>query len=154
VLIPTATPSAVPTGIPSASPSTVPTAIPTAVPTATYKVIYNGKTYSLLSHLAPDGTSYTCQEVYLPLDAGYVLAPDDADSIAVIAAHSWSTHAVVVASGNGYYTAIYGTSAGSLQGGGWLQTSGSTYKATGCNVQILQVCSAILLFAFMIALLI
>jgi hypothetical protein len=119
-----------------------------------YEVIYNGKTYSLLSHAAPDSTSMTCQSAYLPLDAGYVIAPDNADSIAVIAAHRWSTTAVVVASGNGYYTANSGTSAGSFDGSGWLQTSGSTYKATGCNVQILQVCSAILLFVFMIALLI
>ena len=39
---------------------------------------------------------------YLPLPPGYALAPPDADTLAVIVAHSWSTRCVVTADGNGY----------------------------------------------------
>jgi hypothetical protein len=146
---PSAKPSAAPSAKPSASPSTSPSAKPTAVPTAAYKIIYNGKTYSLLSHAAPGSTAHNCQTGYLPLDAGYVIAPDDADSIAVIAAHGWDTEGVVVASGNVYLTTNYGTP-GSYAGGGNLLTSGSTYKPGICIMQILQVCSTIFLFAFIL----
>jgi hypothetical protein len=107
-------------------------------PTTSYTVIYNGKTYSLLSHGATESTTQLCQEVYLPLDAGYVIAPDDEDSIYVIAAHGWNTAVVVVASGNGYNGANYGV-AGDLHSGGMLLTSGSTYKPVSCSMQILQV---------------
>jgi hypothetical protein len=101
-------------------------------------VIYNGKTYSLLSHGAADSTTQACQSVFLSLDSGYVIAPDDADSKAVITAHPWNTAVVIVASGIGYNSANYGTPGG-LFGAGLLSTSGSTYKAGSCSMQILQV---------------
>ena len=39
---------------------------------------------------------------YLPLPAGWVLAPNDATSIAVVAAHGWSTVCAVLAQGLGW----------------------------------------------------
>ena len=45
-----------------------------------------------------------CQGVdnYLPLPPGYALAPPDADTIAVIAAHGWSTRCAVTADGGAW----------------------------------------------------
>jgi hypothetical protein len=103
------------------------------------QVIYNGKTYSLLSHAAPDITANICQDVYLPLDAGYVIAPDNADSMAVIAAHGWSTHAVIVASGLSYHPNNGGSHTVTTS---IISIIGSTYKPDTCasySFQILQV---------------
>ena len=41
---------------------------------------------------------------YLPLPAGWVLAPNDATSVAVVAAHGWSTSSMVLADGVACYT--------------------------------------------------
>ena len=89
-------------------------------------VVYNGTAYRTLDDAPPEGGSYGapndgCQRIctqyyeysngncrtrgepnYLPLPPGYALAPPDADTLAVIVAHSWSTHCVVTADGNGY----------------------------------------------------
>jgi hypothetical protein len=108
------------------------------MPDPASEVVYNGKTYSVLSHVSPEGTVNTCQDLYLPLDSGYVIAPDDADSIAVITAYPWSTDVVIVASGNGYNGANYAIP-GDLYQTSLLSTSGSTYKAVSCSMQILQV---------------
>ena len=54
-----------------------------------------------------DGTSHTstsigCQSSYMALPAGgWVLAPDNADAVAVTAAYPWGTHVLVFASGEG-----------------------------------------------------
>jgi hypothetical protein len=101
-------------------------------------VVYNGKTYSVLSHVAADGTGSDCQAGFLSVDAGYAIAPDNADSIAVIAAHTWSTDVVIVASGNGYRAVNFPT-AGALHASDLLLTSGSMYMPGSCNMQVLQV---------------
>ena len=69
---------------------------------------------------------------YLPLPAGWVLAPNDATSIAVVAAHGWSTACAVLADGTAWYSANWhpGASCGS---GNSLATSGGTYTVTGCG---------------------
>jgi hypothetical protein len=102
------------------------------------EVYYNGKTYSLLSRAESENALDICQSVYLPLEPGYALAPDDADSIAVIATHNWNAQLVVVASGNAYNTANYGVP-GILYGSGYLLTTGVTYRPNICTGQILQV---------------
>ena len=68
---------------------------------------------------------------YLPLPAGGVLAPNDATSIAVVAAHGWSTNCVVLADGTGWVSA--NLNAGAYCGGGFLATSGGTYTVTRCQ---------------------
>jgi hypothetical protein len=101
-------------------------------------VVYNGKTYSVLSHVSAVSTLSACQVGYLPLDAGYVIAPDDADSKAVITAYPWNTAAVIVGTGNAYKGANFAT-AGTLFGSGYLHKRGSGYKTSLCTAQILQV---------------
>ena len=76
---------------------------------------------------------------YLPLPAGWVLAPNDATSIAVVAAHGWSTHCAVLADGTTWYSANYnpGDQCGSSLR---LATSGGTYTVTGCRLRVLARC--------------
>eukprot|EP01045_Picozoa_sp_COSAG04_P013240 COSAG04_NODE_929_length_9364_cov_4.141932_1_plen_677_part_10 len=79
--------------------------------TTSNTVVYNGAAYRTLDDAPPElprdgapntgcqrnqhgwnGRSYDTDEPnYLPLPPGYALAPPDADTIAVIAAHGWST---------------------------------------------------------------
>jgi len=77
---------------------------------------------------------------YLPLPPGYELAPNDADSVAVIAAHGWSTQCAVLADGTAWYSAgiVAGMSCGSATGN--LATSGDTYTVTSCPMQALARC--------------
>ena len=51
-----------------------------------------------------DGQTYQGNN-YLALPAGWVLAPNDATSIAVVAAHGWSTHCAVLADGTSWRSA-------------------------------------------------
>ena len=76
---------------------------------------------------------------YLPLPAGWVLAPNDATSIAVVAAHGWSTGCAVLADGTAWYSANWGT-AGDSCGSNSLATSGGTYTVTNCYSRVLARC--------------
>ena len=78
---------------------------------------------------------------YLPLPAGWVLAPNDATSIAVVAAHGWSTACPVLADGTSWYSANGGAGAGdSCLSGNRLATSGGTYTVTVCRLRVLARC--------------
>ena len=72
---------------------------------------------------------------YLPLPAGWVLAPNDATSIAVVAAHGWSTNCPVLADGTAWWSGS-GNSCGSDK----LATSGGTYTVANCNLRVLARC--------------
>ena len=95
-----------------------------------------------------DGNSNTggydgndCPSNYLPLPAGWVLAPNDATSIAVVAAHGWSTNCPVLADGTARTSANWGSSAGDSCGSNsYLATSGGTYTVTDCNKRVLARC--------------
>ena len=110
------------------------------------------------------GSSNSCPSNYLPLPAGWVLAPNDATSIAVVAAHGWSTFYVVLADGSSWCSANgprFGNNAGASCGSGnYLATSGGTsrcvdtgpfsrptchdvppmYTVTWCNTRVLARC--------------
>ena len=78
---------------------------------------------------------------YLPLPAGWVLAPNDATSIAVVAAHGWSTGCAVLA-GSAWHSANANndwSAPGSCRPGR-LATSGATYTVTQCNLRVLARC--------------
>eukprot|EP01045_Picozoa_sp_COSAG04_P003256 COSAG04_NODE_131_length_24280_cov_40.563418_1_plen_156_part_00 len=86
-----------------------------------------------------DGTvnSLDCPSNYLPLPAGWVLAPNDATSIAVVAAHGWSTQCPVLADGTAWVSANHwsGVSPGDAcwdYSSGQLATSGGTYTVRHC----------------------
>ena len=79
-----------------------------------------------------DGAS-SCPSNYLPLPAGWVLAPNDATSIAVVAAHGWSTQCPVLADGTGWQSANGIAGAGGSCGSGMLATSGGTYTVADCS---------------------
>lgn len=103
-------------------------------------IVYNGKTYSTLTHVKPDGTDSLCQNDYYELSPGYMLAPHDADSIAVIKAHSWSTNFVILSDGSAYYTSVHDTlNAGTLWSSDQLASEGNLYGVSMCDAQILQV---------------
>eukprot|EP01045_Picozoa_sp_COSAG04_P009346 COSAG04_NODE_538_length_12896_cov_41.168243_11_plen_171_part_00 len=84
-------------------------------------------------HGAPNGG---CQGTsnYLALPAGWVLAPNDATSIAVVAAHGWSTYDLVVADGTCWYSANYGGDAGDSCG----SSSGEHVRAAGNHLATCQ----------------
>ncbi len=79
---------------------------------------------------------------YLPLPAGWVLAPNDATSIAVVAAHGWGTGCAVLADGTAWITPAYsdGSYAGNSCSSGELATSGGTYTVVSCNLRVLARC--------------
>ena len=75
-----------------------------------------------------------------------MLAPNDATSIAVVAAHGWGTGCAVLADGTAWRSANYnnaqndfsaGDSCGSVNR---LATSGGTYTVTNCNDRVLARC--------------
>ena len=70
---------------------------------------------------------------------GWALAPHDADSIAVIAAHGWSTGCPVLADGSSWYSAS-DDYAGDSCSSGMLATSGGTYTVTSCTSRVLARC--------------
>ena len=88
---------------------------------------------------------------YLPLPPGYELAPNDADSVAVIAAHGWSTTCLVLADGSAWKTANRGKLAGekcvlshrnSLAVGSAAGAGGVVgYSVTQCNLRVLARCT-------------
>ena len=79
------------------------------------------------------------QDNYLPLPAGWVLAPNDATSIAVVAAHGWSTGCAVLADGSSWASGNNGSPGGNC-GSGYLATSGGTYTVTDCPLRGLARC--------------
>eukprot|EP01045_Picozoa_sp_COSAG04_P015137 COSAG04_NODE_1177_length_7916_cov_13.807599_6_plen_730_part_00 len=110
-------------------------------------VVYNGTAYRTLDDAPPEGPydhgdpNSSCQGTsnYLPLPPGYALAPPDADTIAVIAAHGWSTYGIVTADGGSWYSG----SGRSFSGGAssyWLASSGGSHTVTTCNFRVLARC--------------
>ena len=98
-------------------------------------VVYNGTAYRTLDDAPPEGGQYGCQGTsnYLPLPPGYALAPPDADTIAVIAAHGWSTSCAVTADGAAWYSASQRSYAGDRCGSGnFLASSGGSHTVTDC----------------------
>ena len=105
-------------------------------------VVYNGTAYRTLDDAPPEGgysgaPNAGCQipcwngrdsghcypraePNYLPLPPGYALAPPDADTIAVVATHGWSTGCAVTADG-----ATWDTAACTNCGGGAGSSCGS-----------------------------
>ena len=102
-------------------------------------MIYKGYLYSTLADVPVDVNQMTCQKNvgYLPLPSGYSIASDNADSIAVTAAHYWSTNLLVFSNGMAYNTLGGGSSPGSYCCSGQLSQSGSTYNVNYCTNQIL-----------------
>ena len=98
---------------------------------------YNGYYYSTLADVVPSGLAgATCQSGYKSVPFGWELAPDVAESKAVIAAYTWSTHVLVLSGGYSYNGAGYSTPGG-LFSYSSLYTSGTTYAVSGCSLQIL-----------------
>ena len=118
-------------------------------------VVYNGTAYRTLDGAPPEGPwaggpNYgrqnpcmeyyvralpcTRREQYLGLPLGYALAPPDADTIAVIAAHGWSTVCAVTANGEAWYSGNSDSwNAGNSCGGGYLSSSGHGSFTTALN---------------------
>ena len=111
-------------------------------------VVYNGTAYRTLDDAPPQGTSTGdpnggCQRIgwrgsnepnYLPLPPGYALAPPDADTIAVIAAHGWSTRCAVTADGAAWYSAnMIDAGDDCAYGSNRLASSGGSHTVTNCG---------------------
>ena len=111
-------------------------------------VVYNGAAYRTLDDAPPEGLedgapNWGCQGTsnYLPLPAGYVLAPNDADSRAVVLAHRWSTSAVVLADGDSWWTSDgYSSGYSGLLNSGNLVTDGATHTVNHCYQRVLARC--------------
>ena len=85
------------------------------------------------------GTVPFSEPNYLPLPAGWVLAPNDATSIAVVAAHGWGTFCAVLADGTAWESGN-SMAPGVHCGSDRLATSGGTYTVTACNLRVLARC--------------
>ena len=117
---------------------------------------HGGYTWRTLDGADPQGRStgapnsgcqctgtFSCPDNYLPLPAGWVLAPNDATSIAVVVAHGWGTICAALADGTAWAAGNGQAAAytpGDSCGGGWLATSGGTYTVTRCNARVLARC--------------
>ena len=98
-----------------------------------------------------------CQRNFLPLPHGCRLAPDTAESRAVVGNHNWDTHVVVLSSGKVYCTKNFAQTDGKntcrgLPGGpcvdchpnnGWLSSSNGEFGITDnrCGALILYQCA-------------
>ena len=122
-------------------------------------VVYKGTAYRTLDDASADGGNrgepnegcqrsdfwQTNQPNYLPLPPGYVLAPNDADTIAVIASHGWSTPALVLADDSAVCSGSWaraGGPGGSCGSGNQSVTSadGSMYTTRECFRRLLARC--------------
>ena len=127
-------------------------------------VVYNGAAYRTLDDAPPEGgrsgdPNRGCQNPcndgrdsgycswsnrgepnYLPLPPGYALAPPDADTIAVIAAHGWSTDCAVTADGAAWWSANNGYVPGDRCGSDDLASSGGSHTVTACWRRVLARC--------------
>jgi hypothetical protein len=104
-------------------------------------VVLSSRTYSLMSN-ADVEASGICHgiDTYVNLDIGYSLAPDNADSQALIAAHGWGGNLVIVAGGNAYFSLNYALGPpGSFASAAYLMQIGNTYSVSACPIQILLV---------------
>ena len=87
-----------------------------------------------------DGFS-SCPSNYLPLPAGWVLAPNDATSIAVIADHGWGTNCAVLADGTAWQSPTSSSPGASCSANPpHLVTSDNTYTVTDCPLRVLARC--------------
>ena len=125
-------------------------------------VVYNGTAYRTLDDAPPEGGSsgdpndgcqctehddsypWRCTDAGKPLPPGYALAPPDADTIAVIAAHGWSTYCAVAADGAAWHSAYYAgsrwTPGGRCGSGNWLASPGGSHTVTVCRARVLARC--------------
>lgn len=103
-------------------------------------ISYKGIYYSLLSNHLVDGFDSYCQDNCTELPENWAVAPDNADSIAVISAHYWSTNVVVVANGKGYWglRETPGFAPGELLGEDMLFTDGTMYAPIDCNFKVMR----------------
>jgi len=97
-------------------------------------ITYNGYDYSTLANVYPDGSGVLCQgyDTYLAVPIGWELVPYSSDALAVIQAHTWSTHVIVLSNGFSYWTG-----SGILYSYYSMYTSGDTYAVQFCYAQIL-----------------
>jgi hypothetical protein len=65
-------------------------------------VLYNGHVYRTLMGSPPTPRPRGRTLQYYPLPEGYEVAPNDADTLAVIGAHGWDTACVIVADGTAW----------------------------------------------------
>ena len=85
---------------------------------------------------APRGDGFGAN--YLPLPPGYELAALDADTIAVIAAHGWSTNCAVTADGAAWWSGS-GARCG-YSSSNYLASSGGSFTVTWCHLRVLARC--------------
>ena len=109
-------------------------------------LLHSGMQYATLDATSRDSRAAGCQDTYLPLPAGWEIAPQDAGAIAVTGAHPWGTHLLVYADGGQRYTnnTDYASQAGETRtwhccsdGPTALGTSGAQYKVNACARRIL-----------------
>jgi hypothetical protein len=70
-------------------------------------VIYNGKSYRTLTGLNPNGWGVSCERKPTTVPSGWRIAPDNADTRAIIRRFPWNTHVVFTDSGKYYGSANY-----------------------------------------------
>jgi hypothetical protein len=110
-------------------------------------VMYKGYSYSPLDvSVGPLSTITFCQDMYLPIPAGWSIAPDDDDSIHVTASFTWGTHLMVLQGGAQYYTSHPDFASRAEEQRDWvccndgqtaLGQSGSEYRVNACVRRIL-----------------
>ncbi|EKX39070.1 hypothetical protein GUITHDRAFT_114727, partial [Guillardia theta CCMP2712] len=99
---------------------------------------YAGRYYTTLSGRAPNDP-YTCRDdPYLPVPAGWELAPNDQDSQYVTWYFTWGSNYLVFSDGSLWYTARSTSSTSPQQCcWGYLSSYNGMYKANGCDKGVL-----------------
>ena len=103
-------------------------------------VTINGYKYATLANTYPlDFSGKHCQNNYLELPSGWIIAPRNCQSWFALGCYGWDTHCLVIADGNSYRGGNHSSSQRWLNcgGGGQLLTSGTSYRVNGCNREIL-----------------
>eukprot|EP00285_Hemiselmis_virescens_P011749 CAMPEP_0173393108 /NCGR_PEP_ID=MMETSP1356-20130122/21915_1 /TAXON_ID=77927 ORGANISM="Hemiselmis virescens, Strain PCC157" /NCGR_SAMPLE_ID=MMETSP1356 /ASSEMBLY_ACC=CAM_ASM_000847 /LENGTH=1129 /DNA_ID=CAMNT_0014351075 /DNA_START=21 /DNA_END=3410 /DNA_ORIENTATION=+ len=100
-------------------------------------VMYKGYPYAVLDKTKPDDPVAHCQRSYVALPSGWSIAPNDANSKAVIAAHPWGTHVVFVRDGTSYHASRYPPPGNTFRLHRQILKSGNSYRPPFCHARIL-----------------
>jgi hypothetical protein len=97
----------------------------------------DGYAYATLDDTGVNDVENGCQRIYLPMPAGWELAPATPYVKEIAGDYEWGTHVLVLADGTGIGTLSYSDGAVFYGGSRWLSELDGTYKPAGCYLRVL-----------------
>jgi hypothetical protein len=98
-------------------------------------VTYKGKQYRIHPGYSPKSKHAGCENSYFAKPAGWVVAPDNGDSVYVTKCLPWATHVLVMSNGRSYGTKNW--SQGKFYQSNMLGTHANLVKVNGCALRVL-----------------